>query len=129
MSRAFVRFLNLFLAVSIALLPLQGQAGMIGTGEAAGAAQSRELLRSAVDRAQAAGKLQAWGLTRQAAQERIAALTDDEAAMLAARAERAPAGADGAGIGLFIVIAFLIWHFWVGPAVSPETKKDEGKKK
>jgi len=128
MSRALVRFANYVLAASIAVMPLQVRAGMIGTGEAAGAAQSRELLRSAVDRAEAAGKLQAWGLSRQAAHERIAALTDAEAASLAARAERAPAGADGSGIGLLIIIVFLVWHFIVGPAVNPETKQD-GKKK
>jgi hypothetical protein len=126
MSRVFVRFLNLILAMSIAILPLQAQAGMIGTGE--GAAQSRELLRGAIDRAEAAGRLQSWGLTRAAAHERIAALTDAEAAELAARAERAPAGADGAAVGLFVIIVFLIWHFWVGPAMNPETQKDPKKK-
>lgn len=131
MNRFFVRVLSRVLIVCVAALPLQLQAGMIGTGEAVTAEKgqaARDALRVIVDRAAAAGKLQAHGLTAPQAQARIAALTDAEAALLAQRVERAPAGADGAAVGLLIIIVFLIWHFIVGPSINPETKKDEKKK-
>jgi len=131
MKSAFTRFVSRVLVVCLACLPLQLQAGLIGTGEAVSATQgstARDVLRGVVDRAEAAGKLRAHGLTPQQAHARIAALTDAEAATLAQRAESLPAGADGAGIGLLIIIVFLIWHFWVGPAVNPDAKKDDKKK-
>ncbi len=131
MKSVFSRFVSRVLIVCMACLPLQLQAGLIGTGEAVSAEQAqaaRDTLRGAIDRAAAAGKLQEYGITPQAARERIAALTDLEAATLAGRAGSMPAGADGAGVGLLIIIVFLIWHFWVGPAIYPDTKKDEKKK-
>lgn len=131
MSGLFVRFVSRVLIVCVAALPLQLQAGMIGTAEAVSAERAqtaRDALRGIVDRAAAAGKLQAHGITAQQAHARIAALTDLEAASLAARAERLPAGADGAAIGLLVIIVFLIYHFWVAPAMKPEAKKDDKKK-
>lgn len=130
MSRFFVRFVSRMLIVCVAALPLQLQAGMIGTGQvSAGQGQAaRDTLRGIVDRAAAAGALEAHGLTPEQARARIAALTDDEAALLAQRVEQLPAGANGAGIGLLIIVVFLIWHFIVGPALNPETTKG-GKKK
>ena len=131
MNRLFVRFVSKLLILCIAVLPLQLQAGMIGTGAALSADQTqaaRDTLRGIVERASAAGKLQAYGLSPQQAQERIAALTDAEVAQLAERVQSLPAGADGAGIGLLIIILFLVWHFWISPAMNPDAKQD-GKKK
>jgi hypothetical protein len=133
MSKLFVRFVSSMLIPCLLALPLQAQAGMLGTGEAASAAQAqsaREALRDLVGRAEAAGRLQSLGVTPQAARERVAALTDAEAAALAARIEQLPAGADGAGVGLVLVVIFLFYLFvWV-PSHTPETKKPEpGKKK
>ncbi|MEW6690292.1 MAG: PA2779 family protein [Pseudomonadota bacterium] len=133
MGKSFVRFVSGVLIPCVLALPLQAQAGMLGTGEAVAAAQAqaaRDALRSLVGRAGAAGKLEALGVTPQAALERVAALTDAEAAALAERIERLPAGADGAGFGLVLVAIFLFYLFvWV-PSHTPETKKPEpGKKK
>jgi uncharacterized protein DUF6627 len=131
MNRVFVRFVSKLLILCIAILPLQLQAGMIGTGAALSAGQAdaaRDTLRGMVERASAAGKLQAYGISPQQAQARIAALTDAEVALLAERVQSLPAGADGAGVGLLIIILFLIWHFWVGPALNPDTPKGEKKK-
>ena len=130
MSGTFVRIVSRVLIVCMAALPLQLQAGMIGTGAAVTAEQgqaARETLRGIVDRAAAAGKLQAYGIAPQQAQARIAALTDAEAAALAERAGRAPAGADGAAVGLLVILVFLVWHFFVSPTMNPDAKKD-GKK-
>ena len=132
MSQTFVRWVSRILIVCMAMLPLQLQAGLIGTGSvvtAADAQAARDTLRAMVERASAAGKLQSWGVTREQAQARIAALTDMEAADLAARAERAPAGADGAGIGILIVLLFLLWRFVLEPVFNPDTQKGDGKKK
>jgi len=132
MSQTFVRWVSRILIACMALLPLQLQAGLIGTGTvvtAADAQAARDTLRAMVERASAAGKLQSWGVTREQAQARIAALTDMEAADLAARAERAPAGADGAGIGILIVLIFLLWRFVLEPVFNPDTQKGDGKKK
>ena len=132
MSQTFVRWMSRILIVSMTALPFQLQAGMVGTGAvitAADAKAARDTLRGIVERASAAGKLQAWGVTREDAQARIAALTDLEAADLAARAERVPAGADGAGIGILIILLFLLWRFVLEPVFNPETKKGDAKKK
>lgn len=133
MGKFFVRFVSGALIPCVLALPLQGQAGMLGTGEAVGVAQAqsaRDALRSVVERAEAAGKLQALGVAPQAALERVAALTDAEAAALAERLERLPAGADGAGVGIVLVLIFLFYLFvWV-PSHAPETKKPApGKRK
>lgn len=131
MSKTFVRLVSRMLIVCMLGLPFQAQAGMIGTGDAVGAAEgnaARDTLRAIVERAEAAGRLQDFGLAPQAARERLAALTDAEAAMLARHVEQLPAGANGAGIGMLVVIVFLIYHFIVGPALSPaEAKKEPAK--
>lgn len=133
MRKPFVSVVSRMLIVCMLGLPFQAQAGMLGTGEVVSAAQAqaaRDTLRSLVDRAEAAGKLQAFGLTPQAARERLEALTDSEAAALAGRIERLPAGANGAGVGILLVIIFLFYLFvWV-PSHAPEaTKAEPGKKK
>ena len=104
---------------------------MIGTGQAVSAEQgqaARDALRSVIDRAESVATLQSYGISPQEARARIAALTDAEAALLADHAAQAPAGANGIGVGLLIIIVFLIWHFIVGPSMNPETKKEDKKK-
>lgn len=133
MGKSFVRFVNGVLIPCVLALPLQAQAGMLGTGEAVSVAQAqsaRVTLRGLLARQDTAAKLQALGIEPQAALERVAALTDAEAAALAERLERLPAGADGSGFGLVLVAIFLFYLFvWV-PSHTPETKKPEpGKKK
>src|SRR5258706_14057038 len=79
MKSVFSRFVSRVLIVCMACLPLQLQAGLIGTGEAVSAEQAqaaRDTLRGIVDRAEAAGKLRAHGISPQQAHARIAALTD-----------------------------------------------------
>jgi hypothetical protein len=131
MNKTFVRWVSRVLIVCAAFLPLQAQSGLVGTGSVVSAAEgqaARDALRAFVERADAASKLQAFGLTPQQARERIAALTDREAAALAARAGHAPAGADGAGFGILLVLIFLLWRFVLDPHFNPDTKKDDKKK-
>jgi hypothetical protein len=119
MNHAFVRFVSRLLIASLACLPFQARAEMIGTRQAVSAEQAQPA------RAELAGKLQAYGVAPDLAQARVATLTDAEAVMLMDRIDDAPAGAlSGAGIGAILVILFLIWRF----TMSDQAKAEQGKK-
>jgi hypothetical protein len=112
MSTSFVRLLSRLLIVCLIGLPFQVNAGMIGTDEAVSAAQAqaaRATVLSQIGRADVAGQLQSLGLTAQAATDRVAALTDTEVAKLAGQIDSLPAGANGAGLLVLILIGVLIW--------------------
>ena len=117
MNSAFVRILSRVLIASLICLPLQAQAGLIGTGQAAGAAQA-QAARSGID-----DRLQALGIPARDAKDRIAALTDAEALSIADRIDRLPAGADGGAIGAILVIIFLIWRFNFSDQAKAEAAK------
>lgn len=89
-------------------------AGMIGTDQAV--AYSSQADRSAllgfVNRADVTGQLQALGIDASTAKDRIAALTDQEVQSLAGRINSLPAGADGAGVLVLIIIIAAVWWFW-----------------
>jgi len=126
MKCSYVRVVSSILVVCMTALPLQAQAGLIGTGEAVAAAQAqaaRAAVAGFVDRAEAAGQLQALGLSPQAARQRVAALTDAEAAALADRINGLPAGAGGQGIGFILVAIFLFWRFVLSEPAQAETAK------
>ena len=116
MSTFFSRLISRLLVVCLIGLPLQVNAGLIGTSDvvtAAQAAAARTSVSSFLNRSEIASQLQSLGLTAQAAQERVAALTDAEAANLAGQIDKLPAGAwsDGATVAAVILIVFLIWWF------------------
>ena len=111
MNATFVRFVARILVVCCAALPLQAGAGMIGTDQALSAAQAqaaRASLSAFASRADVAERLQAMGVSREAALARVAALTDAEAAQLAARIDEQPAGGFWP---LLLVAIFLVWRF------------------
>lgn len=112
MSSLFVRLISRLLIVCMIGLPFQASAGMIGTDQAVSAAQAqaaRGIVLSQISRADIAGQLQSLGLAPQAAAERVAALTDVEVAKLAGQIQSLPAGANGSGLLLVILIGVLIW--------------------
>ena len=112
MSISFVRLINRLLIVCLIGLPFQVSAGMIGTDQAVTAAQAqaaRAAVLSQISRSDVAGQLQSLGLTPQAAKDRVAALTDVEVAKLAGQIDSLPAGADGSGVALLIIVVLLIW--------------------
>ena len=125
MNHAFVRFVSRLLIVSLACLPFQARAELIGTNQAVSAEQAQPARTARTARASLASALQAYGVESEAAQARVAALTDAEALTLAERVADAPAGAlAGAGIGALLVILFLIWRF----TMSDQAKAEQGKK-
>ena len=118
MSTFLLRFVSRLLVVCMIGLPLQVNAGLIGTSDvvtAAQAAAARTTVASFMDRTEVASQLQSLGLTAQAAQERVAALTDVEVAKLAGQLDSLPAGAlsDGATVAAVIVIGLLVWWFLI----------------
>ena len=107
-------FICRFLVLAVFMLPFQaGQAGMIGTDQLNAAGSSVQVDRSVVSnylsRAQTVNDLQSMGLDPQAAQDRVAAMTDDEVHTLAGKITAAPAGADG--LIALVLIVFFIWYF------------------
>jgi hypothetical protein len=122
MSQAFIRFVSRVLVASLIWLPLQAQAGLIAT-ERTVAAAAEQAGQQATARAAIAAQLERYGVASDQARERVAALTDEEAASLAARVADVPAGA-GAEIAIILVIAFLIWRF----GFSDQAKAERGKK-
>lgn len=97
----FRRFVAMLLIVSLAV-PLPAHAGMVGTEDLL----QRERIHAFFDRADVQAQLLARGVSPQDAQARVAALTDAEAAELAARIDELPAG--GIGIIGAILIVFLV---------------------
>jgi hypothetical protein len=116
MKSTLKRMLCRILIVATAMLPFQmGQASMIGTDQAVAAVSvqsDRALVSSFFSRSQAVSELQSLGIDAKAANERVAAMTDDEVRTLAGKIRAMPAGADGTTVAVVVIIAvFLIWWF------------------
>ena len=95
------RLIAAVLILSLAL-PLPVHAGMVSTESAL----ERASIAAALERSEVQQQLRAYGVSPEEIKARVAALSDDEAAELAARIESLPAG----GIGLVgaIVLVFLV---------------------
>jgi len=106
MKSTFVRFVCRILALSIIVLPLQAQAGLIGTDKAVGPVQSPAAL---IDRGAVAAQLQSLGISPDEAKARVDALTDAQITSLAGRIDALPAGGI-AGLLPIIVVIFLIYQ-------------------
>jgi len=100
----------------MAWMPFQfAHAGMIGTGEQiaiAGAQAERSTVLSVINRADVARSLQAYGVDLSTAQDRIAALTDEEVRSIAGKLDTVPAGA-GDGWVVLLLVGVVLWLvFW-----------------
>lgn len=115
MKSALSRTICRFLAIAIMLLPFQtGQAAMIGTDQvntAATAQLDRTTVLNFLNRSQTSEQLSALGMDSQSAKDRVAAMTDEEVSTVAGKIHAMPAGADGSGIAVALIIIFLIWWF------------------
>ena len=117
MNTAWARSICRLLIVLMALAPYQvAQAGMIGTDQiVASATQAeRNTVLNFVTRSDVASQLQALGIDPSTAQDRVAAMTDQEVQALAARIDAMPAGADAVGVLLLILVLAAIWYVWRG---------------
>ncbi|WP_265949171.1 PA2779 family protein [Dechloromonas sp. A34] len=113
------RLLAILLSLSLvnAMMFQTAYAGMISTEEVARlasvdqAASGHVRLTAALARADVRAEMARLGVDPALAVERVAALTDEEAANLADRIDSAPAGADGGGIIGALVLIFLVLLF------------------
>ncbi len=95
---------------------------LIGTEQAAAALPGRVLLEQTLARADVLAGLQARGVSVEAARARVAALTDAEAAQVAAQIDQAPAGGDALGVLLTIFVVLLITDILGFTKVFPFTR-------
>lgn len=125
MNHALVRFVSRLLIASLACLPFQARAELIGTNQTTVSAEQAQAAR-----ANLADKLQAYGIAPGLVQARVAALTDTEALTLADRVADAPAGAiAGETLGIIFVALFLIWRFTLSDQAKADYEKSQQGKK
>jgi hypothetical protein len=98
------RLIASLLVICIAL-PLPSQAAMVGTDSALAGAQRAQVGRL-LERADVQARLESYGVSAADVKARVAALSDEEAAALAARIDSLPAG--GLDIITAAVVVFLI---------------------
>lgn len=105
MITAFRRRIAILLVISICGLglPLPGKAGMVATDADASEAEGARVV-SLLERAEVRTQLEAYGVSTVDAKARVAALSDEEAAQLAAHIDSLPAG----GVLGAIVFVFLV---------------------
>jgi uncharacterized protein DUF6627 len=118
------RIIASLLIVSIGglALPLPTQAGIIATDSIA-AVGERSRIASLLDRAEVRAQLQAYGVNPADVKARVAALTDAEAAQLAAKIDTLPAGgADILGVILIVFLVLLITDILGFTKVFPFTR-------
>lgn len=108
-------FRRLIASLLILSLALPAQAGMIATDQG----RMIELL----DRAEIQAQLQAYGVSAEEVKLRVGALTDEEAAELAARIDALPAGGVSIiGALLFVFIVLLVTDILGFTKVFPFTR-------
>ena len=110
MMNQFRRLIASLLVVSLTGLglPLPAHAGMIGTDSLA-ASGDRDRIAGLLERAEVRAGLEAYGVSPADVKARVAAMTDTEVARLAGQIDSLPAGGDGVGGVLFLVVfVFLV---------------------
>ena len=110
------------LAQAASLAPTSVAPALIGTEQAAAAQSGRTLLEQTLSRADVVAGLQARGVSVDAARARVAALTDAEAAHVAAQIDQAPAGGDVLGIIFTIFVVLLLTDILGFTKVFPFTR-------
>ena len=116
MKSSWAKVLCRLLMVLMIWSPVQfAQAGMIGTDQVVTAASQndRTTVLEFLGRADVATQLQSLGLDARSATERVAAMTDSEVQMLAGKINSMPAGADGTGVLiLLLLVGAAVWWIW-----------------
>jgi hypothetical protein len=117
------RLIATLLVVSIAGLglPLPVHAGMIGT-ESTLASAERARITQFLDRTEVRKALEAQGASAAEVKARVAALTDEEAAQLAANIDGLPAGGDVLGVLLIVFLVLLLTDIMGFTKVFPFTR-------
>jgi hypothetical protein len=116
MTSMFTRFICRILAAAMVVLPFHAQAGLVGTDQAV-ATDARATVAGFVARGEVAARLQALGISPEAARARVAALSDAEVAGLAGRIDALPAGGI-AGLLPIIAIVLLVYFLIIEPSTA-----------
>ncbi len=125
MITRYHRFVAGLLIVSLTGLglPLPAHAGMVPTDAVVALSADRDRVASFLDRADVRSRLAAQGVSAGEVKARVAALTDEEAAQLAAGIDALPAGGEGIIGALLIVFLVLLLTDILGfTKVFPFTK-------
>jgi hypothetical protein len=120
----FRRFIASLLIVTLTGLGFttSAQAALVAT-DAAVAGTERERISSLLERADVRAQLQAYGVDPAQVKARVAALTDAEAAQVAAQLEQLPAGGESVlGVLLVVFIVLLITDILGFTKIFPFTK-------
>ena len=99
-----------------------GAPALITTEQAAAAQPGRALLEQTLARSDVIAGLQARGVSVEAARARVAALTDAEAAHVAAQIDQDPAGGEVLGVLLTVFIVLLVTDILGFTKVFPFTR-------
>jgi hypothetical protein len=90
------------------MFPLPAQAALIPTDQSISRLDSRKTVDAFLNRADVGAKLEMYGVSPAEVKARAAAMTDDEAAMLARHIDSAPAGGFVGEILGAIVLVFIV---------------------
>lgn len=115
----------LIVCVTTAGFPIAAQASIVATDEitaVAGASSNRDRVSAFLARADVSQAMQGQGVSPQAANERVKAMSDVEVAQLAGRIDQAPAGGDVLGILFTIFIILLVTDIMGLTKVFPFTR-------
>src|ERR671936_2893197 len=117
LMNAWAKIISRLLIALMIWMPYQiATAGMIGTDQvvASTSQMDRTTVLNFLSRSDVANKLQSLGIDPSTANDRVAAMTDQEVQSLAGQINSMPAGAmsTGAAILLLLIIAAAAWWFW-----------------
>jgi len=116
----------LLMAFSTLSLQSPAYAGMVGTAEVVNQQQAvmdRAQLLTALNREDVRAQLIAMGVDPKAAQERVAALSDDELQAAAGNVQSLPAGGDILSVALIVFLVLLFTDIMGWTHVFPFVKK------
>jgi hypothetical protein len=114
------RFIAVLLAITL-VVPLPARAAMLSTESALD--PDRERIAQILDRTDVQAQLQAFGVSAAEVTARVVALTDEEAAELAARIGELPAGgADVLGVVLIVFLVLLLTDILGYTKIFPFTR-------
>ncbi len=102
-------------------LVLPAHAGIVSS-EALVAGTQQERLAGLLERSEVRAQLQAYGVDPAQAQARVAALSDEEAARLAAQIDELPAGGDVLGVALVVFLVLLFTDIMGYTKIFPFTR-------
>ena len=115
----------LIVCVTTAGFPIAAQASIVATDEitaVAGAASNRDRVSAFLARDDVSKAMQGQGVSPQAANERVKAMSDVEVAQLAGRIDQAPAGGDVLGLLFTIFIILLVTDIMGLTKIFPFTR-------